>query len=111
MDATRVVKGQKQRDNEIEVLLDPLMELTFTKTAEMFSEAIPSSILQTYALIKAKRMTETAAFSIFISAVSIGFSSVSISIDMDTDPTKRLKNPEVRITRRERSTLTEQTNE
>ena len=59
----------------------------------MFAESIPSSVLQTYALIGAPKVTERAVRSIFISAASIAYSTTMITMNYDTDPAKRLLAP------------------
>ena len=59
----------------------------------MFAEAIPSSVLQTYAILGDDHVSKRAVFSVFISAACIAFASSTISMDMDTDPAKRLTSP------------------
>jgi len=59
----------------------------------MFCESIPSSVLQVYALFGADEVTNTAIFSIVSSAMAIAFASTTISVDFDTDPSKRLISP------------------
>ena len=86
IDAKRVASGNIQEEL---CLFDPQMEYTYTKCADMFGEGIPSSILQTYALLD-DGMSATAVVSIVISAASIAFSSTTISIEYDTAPRNRL---------------------
>jgi hypothetical protein len=93
IDALRVVNDVDRGDKKT---LDPKMEMTCTKCAEIFGEAIPGSILQTYVYIKGQgdsRSTQALA-SILVSAASTGFVSASISFDMDVDPGKRRTMPD-----------------
>ena len=55
----------------------------------MVFEAIPTSIVQIYALILAKEKRVDALVSILISAATIAFSSSMISYDWDTSPKNR----------------------
>ena len=92
IDAMRVASGEPQAER---TLFDPSMELTFTKCTEMFCESIPSSVLQTYALLRdPDDVSKQAVFSIFISAGCIAFASSTISLDFDTNPSMRLIAPE-----------------
>ena len=90
MDAGRVASGNVHEEG---ALLDPSTELTLTKCIEMFSESIPSSIIQTYALLDSKETKVGALGSIAVSAVAIAYASTTISMDMDTSPSKRLIAP------------------
>ena len=94
--ARRVAYGNVHVEN---TLIDPQMELLWTKTIEIFSESIPSCILQTFALLGASDLTEVALWdvrviSIIISAFTISYTSTSISIDKDADPVNRQEAPE-----------------
>jgi len=82
--------GSIEADNTV---FDPALELVYTKAVEMFCESIPSSVLQTFAILNAEEMTNTAVFSIICSALAIAFTSTTISIDIDIDPEKRLATP------------------
>ena len=90
IDAKRVVSGNIQVENAFG---DPQLESTFNKCAEMIGESIPSSVLQTYALLGASEVTNGPLFSIVISAGSIAYASTTISLDFDTNPANRLKAP------------------
>ena len=56
-------------------------------------ESIPSSVLQTYALLGDSELTKTAVGSIISSAMAIAYSSAVISLDFDINPSNRLKSP------------------
>ena len=49
----------------------------------MFAESLPSSVLQTYALIIAPEVSKAAVVSIVVSAMAISFTSATISTDYD----------------------------
>ena len=88
--ARRVCSGNIQEEN---ALANPQTELTCMKCIEIFTETIPSSIVQTYALLGSDEVSVAAMFSIAISALSIAYNSATISMDFDTDPAKRLISP------------------
>ena len=61
----------------------------------MFAEAIPGAILQLAAILSEDGTASSIAItSLIVSALTTGFISASISFDWDTDPKKRLVNPE-----------------
>jgi len=65
------------------------------KCIDMFCESIPSSVLQTYALLDAKSgISSRAVSSIVVSAVSIAYSSTMISSSFDTSPLRRSETPQ-----------------
>lgn len=64
-----------------------------TKLAEMFSESIPGTILQMYALVKSNKPSKGLIFSISISALTTGFASATVSFDKDTSPAGRKNAP------------------
>ena len=67
IDAMRVANGDAQPENSI---FDPTTELKCTKVLEMFSESIPSSVLQMYALLGPNgEASNSAVFSIVVSAM------------------------------------------
>ena len=79
---------------EEHTLVDQQAELTGTKLCEMFAESLPSSVLQTYALLGPDTVvSKIAVTSIIVSASCIAFASSTISADWDTDPKKRLIAP------------------
>ena len=82
----RVASGDEQT---VDCQYDQQTELALTKGTELFSESIPSSVLQTYALLGSDAVSKQAVFSIVCSAMAIAFTSTTISVDYDTDPSKR----------------------
>jgi len=90
VDASRVCSGNIQEEH---ALVNPQTELTFTKCIGIFAEGIPSSIVQSYALLGSDEVSGAAMFSIAISALSIAYGSATISMDYDSDPAKRLISP------------------
>ena len=95
LDAFRVASGA---DHENGLLLDPMTEMTFSKCIEMSTESIPGIIIQTTAILSTVDLGGTvhmATFvSLFVSVLTTGFISATLSYDMDTDPKKRAYNPE-----------------
>ena len=85
----RVANGEVQPEDTV---FDTQFELTITKCNEIFAESIPSSVLQTYALLQASGVERAAVFLILSSASAIAFACSTISLDFDIDPVKRLNN-------------------
>ena len=90
IDAGRVASGKVQQVDET---VDTLSELTYGKGAETIFEAIPAGIMQTYAILRAERVSKTAVVSLLTACCSISFTSASISYDWDVSPTKRKATP------------------
>ena len=90
IDAKRVAGGEEMAEDAV---VDPQLELTITKCAEIFAESIPSSFLQTYALLKAREVDSAAFFSVISSVSAIAFAGATISLDYDIDPVKRINSP------------------
>ena len=91
VDASRVANGEAQDEN---ALFENHFELMITKIIEMFTESIPSSVLQTYAILSdTDTLSKQAVLSIFISAGCISFTSSTLSMDLDTDPKRRSISP------------------
>ena len=88
LDAYRVGSGAEQATHQP---FSPLSEMTYCKAIETVFEAIPSSILQIYALILAAERNLDAVVSILVSAATIAFTSSMISYDWDTSPEQRRK--------------------
>jgi hypothetical protein len=91
VDAYRVATGAKQ---EVGATMDPMLEMTTMKMAEMFAEAIPGVIIQLMAIATSDKDVGTSAWlSVAVSAITTGFVSATISYDFDTDPGKREETP------------------
>ncbi|GMI00639.1 hypothetical protein TrST_g8799 [Triparma strigata] len=90
LDAYRVGSGAEQEKHQI---FDPLTEMTMFKGIETVFEAIPSSIVQIYALLSAKEKSLDAVISILVSAATIAYTSSVLTYDWDTSPTKRTNAP------------------
>jgi hypothetical protein len=88
-DAWRVGSGADAKDHHV---FSPLTEMTYCKSIETVFEAIPSSIVQIYALVISGGSNRIAMLSILISAATTAFTSVMISYDWDTSPTQRATN-------------------
>ena len=59
---------------------------------EMFAEGVPGVIIQLMALATAgaeEEVSSAAWLSIAVSALTVGFTSATISYDYDTDPERR----------------------
>ena len=95
VDAFRVASGARIEAGQ---LFDPLLEMTYMRGIEMFAEAIPGVILQLFALLSYSDRKASSNYwaiaSLVVSALTTGFISSSISFDWDTDPKKRIANPE-----------------
>ena len=74
---------------------DVMTELIMGRTTKLFSEGIPGSILQIYALVMlTSNRTGSAYFSAAVSLLTTGVMGATICYDFDVNPTKRLRNPE-----------------
>ena len=65
-------------------MVDPLTELTYSKSAELFTEGIPAVIIQVAALVFRGGSSPMELISLTISLVVCGFTSAQISYDFDT---------------------------
>jgi len=93
VDAMRVAHGDKQGLHQI---MDPKAEMNIIKSAVVAMESIPGCVLQVYAymhLLQGSEKSTLGLLGIFVSAASAGFTSASISYDIDSDPSKRSANP------------------
>jgi hypothetical protein len=91
VDAFRVANGEEKHPN---MLFDSEVELGLVRVIEVVCESIPSSILQSYAFMKAEKKSKAAAASIIVSALTISFASSVISYDADVSPMKRRITPQ-----------------
>jgi hypothetical protein len=93
-DGWKVLRGKEQEEHHV---TDARTELSFSRSIELFSEAIPGCVLQIYVALKFLAMGEQvstrAIVSIVISALTTGYSSSIMTYDYDTDPEKRRLNP------------------
>ena len=76
LDAYRVGSGAEREEHQ---LFTPLHEMTYCKGTEMVFEAVPSSIVQIYAILQAKDKGVDALASIMVSAMTVAFTSSMIS--------------------------------
>ncbi len=94
VDAYYVASGQEMDKHQV---FNPLIELWCTKVLLMFSQSIPGSVLQMYALLKQVRggeyISRVAVGSVCISLWATGFTAAMLSYDFDTDPGGRRTNP------------------
>lgn len=72
--------------------------LTFTnspasKAIELFAESIPGCVIQIVGYMTDTNPGTMSLVSIFVSALTAGFTGAQISYDMDTDPSKRATKP------------------
>jgi len=88
VDAARAASGIEMEAYNV---MDSGLELTVMRMFEVFSEAIPGSILQMLAYIRSEDRSPLAATSIIISALTTGFTSASFCFDFDVDPKRRAK--------------------
>ena len=96
VDAFRVASCAKIEEGQI---FEPLVEMAYIKGVEMFAEAIPGVIIQLAAILSTdgsdgSRVSKAAILSLASSALTTGFISATLSYDMDTDPRRRISNPE-----------------
>ena len=90
LDAYKVGSGAEQEDYQV---INPLLEMSLFKGVEMVFEAIPSSVVQIYALLSAKERSLDALISILVSAATIAFTSSMMTYDWDTSPANRASEP------------------
>ena len=92
IDAFRVATSKKKEHGQI---LDPISEMNFLKMIEIFSESIPGAIIQLSAILSddSGHISNAAIVSLAISALTTGFTSATVSYDVDTEPQKRIESP------------------
>jgi hypothetical protein len=92
-DSYHVISGSEGDNDKV----DTKLELTWSKTIEMFAEAIPGTVLQVYAALRQVQngqvVSTQALGSIAISMMTTGFTSAVIAYDNDTDPSRRKESP------------------
>ena len=91
IDAYRVAIGAEQ---EIDTLIDPKTEMVTHKGLELFTEAIPGTLIQMYAFFAGSTHSSAANFSLLTSVITASFTATGISSDLDTDRYKRQRGPE-----------------
>ena len=91
LDAYKVGSGAEQHDHQF---MSPLMEMSIFKSLETVFEAVPSSVVQIYALLSGKEKSLDAVISILVSAATIAFTSSMLTYDWDTSPAKRTSEPQ-----------------
>ena len=94
VDAYRVATLAVQQEDQA---LSPFVEMVAARSIEMFAEAIPGVIIQLMAILTTESgvSVSTGAWtSVVVSGLATGFISATISYDFDTDPTKRLQQPD-----------------
>jgi hypothetical protein len=91
-DAWKISSGKEQEPDQI---IDPFMEFTVGKGIELFTEALPATVLQTYAIFTAAEAPgKIEILSLVLSIVAAGYTSSMISYDFDVDPNRRRKHPQ-----------------
>mmetsp|Transcript_23176 Transcript_23176/g.43548 ORF Transcript_23176/g.43548 Transcript_23176/m.43548 type:complete len:1049 (-) Transcript_23176:44-3190(-) len=93
VDAYRVAIGAKKEKGSV---FPPMLELSFGKGIELFSESIPGIIIQLSAILSSLSSNVSVSglslLSLGISALTTGFVSAQISYDFDTNPANRAQN-------------------
>eukprot|EP00518_Triparma_eleuthera_P014041 CAMPEP_0182474878 /NCGR_PEP_ID=MMETSP1319-20130603/26425_1 /TAXON_ID=172717 /ORGANISM="Bolidomonas pacifica, Strain RCC208" /LENGTH=626 /DNA_ID=CAMNT_0024675815 /DNA_START=157 /DNA_END=2033 /DNA_ORIENTATION=- len=75
-------------------VFDPFTEMVGARMMELFSEAIPMAVLQIVFIIQARTVDPVVATSLLISALTAGYTAASVTYDFDTDPKRRLHEPD-----------------
>ena len=91
-----------QRSSNVSVHGHPLLRLvassqaeyTFLKAIELCFEAVPNTLIQTYAYLKGRDVASGAIFSIAVSVLTGAFTASSVSYDSDVQVSKRESSPE-----------------
>lgn len=91
VDAYRVAIGAEA---EVGSMFAPKCELIYTKGAELFTEAIPGTMIQMYAFLTGSNHSSAAIFSLIVSVVTAAFTSTGLSFDQDLDKEKRKHSPD-----------------
>ncbi|GMH71425.1 hypothetical protein TL16_g05648 [Triparma laevis f. inornata] len=91
MDAYRVVIDAEP---EVGAALDPKVEMIYAKCCELFTEAIPGALIQTYAFLVGSNQSNAAIFSLIVSIFTASFTATGASFDLDLDKLKRAATPD-----------------
>ena len=75
-------------------MMDPKSEMMMTKSAELFTEAIPGALIQMYAFLVGSNQSNAAIFSLIVSVFTSSFTATGISFDFDVDKGKRKYTPD-----------------
>ncbi|GMH90152.1 hypothetical protein TL16_g11681 [Triparma laevis f. inornata] len=86
VDTYRVVSDLEQGKD---TLMDYKTEWAFMKGTELFTEAIPGTLIQMYAYLGGTDQSSAALFSLVSSVATAAFTSTIISYDMDMDAMSR----------------------
>jgi len=79
-----------------ELILSVMTETMINKGVELATESIPGCVLQVYVWMNSPEEAGSFALgSIWMSALTTGFSSAMISFDMDVDVTHRRNQPKL----------------
>ncbi|GMI08704.1 hypothetical protein TrVE_jg9294 [Triparma verrucosa] len=92
VDVYRVMLGVEK---EVLSFADPKVEMFMAKGIELFAEAIPGAIIQSYAYLTGSGQTNAAAFSLVVSIFTAAFTSTGISFDKDLDHKGRVQSPDM----------------
>ncbi|GMH78900.1 hypothetical protein TL16_g07970 [Triparma laevis f. inornata] len=90
VDTYRVVIGA---EIEVGAVTDPKREMMYVKAIELFTEAIPGALIQTYVFLVGSNQTSAAVLSLIVSVFTAAFTATSISYDLDVDKLKRMQTP------------------
>ena len=90
LDAYRIVRSNKKVAGK---LFEPLIEMSYTKGAEMFAEAIPGVLIQLAAILSDGRASIAAIISLAVSALTTGFISATVSPPLRTPARQHIKCP------------------
>eukprot|EP00519_Triparma_laevis_P011501 CAMPEP_0182508184 /NCGR_PEP_ID=MMETSP1321-20130603/24535_1 /TAXON_ID=91990 /ORGANISM="Bolidomonas sp., Strain RCC1657" /LENGTH=665 /DNA_ID=CAMNT_0024714221 /DNA_START=50 /DNA_END=2047 /DNA_ORIENTATION=- len=74
-------------------ICSPRSEMMYFKGVELFAEAIPGSLVQSYAFLAGSNQSSAAVFSLAVSVSVAAFTSTTISFDIDMDRIKRGHSP------------------
>ena len=80
VDVWRVASDTEEEEGS---LVDPKLEMMFTKGGELLCEAIPGTLIQMYAYLQGGDRSNAAAFSLIVSVFTAAFTSAGVSFDFD----------------------------